>query len=758
MPTRNDSVTGGSSRHQLAGVGADRPVIEIPTSDRAQDATIARVERSRLQLTEAQWTALAILGYCLAAVVYTFPLALHLPDAVVADADPFLNSWILAWDVHTLSTNPLHVFDANIFFPFPQSLTYSESMFTGALMVAPVEWLTANPALAQNVLLLMSFVLAGVGTCLLIVDLTHDRFAGFLCGALFSFSLARQVHVEHVQLLQIGWLPLALLFLHRAVRGGRMRDYALFAIFGVCQALASFYLMWLMTVVLGTFLAFELITNRSFARWKHVSRLACALTIIAVCVLPVALPYAQTQQVFDFEWPLELLHNLSASPLDYLSALPRGLLYGSTLGQPQNSSLANEHELFPGFLPLVFAVIALPRIASGVAPWAQRREIARYALIAAVGFVLSLGPYQSFVDQTVQLKLPYALLYKYVPGFTAMRVPARFEFVVDLALAVLAAFGVVRLQRALSTTGQAWPRRVMFCAISAFAFLELLSTPLELRPVEAAGSPAVYSWLSTRETDSVVAEIPTVGMYGSRSTDYEYMSTYHWHPLVNGYSGFEPAGYAQIVAQLDAFPDPAAVENLRSLGVRYLVAHLDKLTAAEHERLAAADLSQLRVSVASSFGSDVVYELAPQISPSVPEDHMSLEIPSMAARGAPVWVTLSIVNDTQQPLVLGAPEQIGAELEWNQLGSITQPRQDVPLFLEPGHALAIKFQADPPASLASDSSAMLSVRLTGSAQLQARQTVEFADLPTSVQPSGQPAALEHVSVPTVVPYPHADPA
>jgi hypothetical protein len=116
----------------------------------------------------------------------------------------------------------------------------------------------------------------------------------------------------------------------------------------------------------------------------------------------------------------------------------------------------------------------------------------------------------------------------------------------------------------------------------------------------------------------------------------------------------------------------------------------------------------------------------------------------------PVWATLSIVNDTQQPLVLGAPEQIGAELEWNQLGRNSQPHQDLPLFLEPGHALGLKFEADPPASLAGAQSAILSVRLTGSAQLQARQTVEFADLPTSLQPSGLSAALEHVSVPTVV--------
>jgi hypothetical protein len=129
---------------------------------------------------------------------------------------------------------------------------------------------------------------------------------------------------------------------------------------------------------------------------------------------------------------------------------------------------------------------------------------------------------------------------------------------------------------------------------------------------------------------------------------------------------------------------------------------------------------------------------------------MSLEIPTVVARGMPVWVTLSIVNDTQQPIVLGAPEAIGAELEWNQLGGTSQPRQDVPLFLQPGHALELEFRTDPPASVATSQSATLRVHLNGSAQLQGVQTVEFADLATSAQPSGLSAAFEHVLVPTVV--------
>jgi hypothetical protein len=35
--------------------------------------------------------------------------------------------WNVAWVARTLVTDPLHVFDANIFYPHRQTLSYSES-------------------------------------------------------------------------------------------------------------------------------------------------------------------------------------------------------------------------------------------------------------------------------------------------------------------------------------------------------------------------------------------------------------------------------------------------------------------------------------------------------------------------------------------------------------------------------------------------------------------------------------------------------
>src|SRR5579871_4165721 len=281
-------------------------------------------------------TAAILAAYVAAAFVYTFPLGLHLADALVDQPDTLFNSWVLAWDVHALTTNPLHLLDANIFFPFHQPLTYSDIMLTGAVIVEPIELLTGNPALAHNLLTLASLPFAAFTTYLLVYELCGDRWAAFVCGALFSFCLTRQAQIDNVQLLQVGWLPLSLLFLHRALRRGRTSDYLLFALFCVCQALAGVYLMFITAVGIGTFLAFEVVTSRTLLRRRHTIRLAGALVVIAICLAPVALAYGATQRIFGYRWPPSLIHSLAAAPTDFLAVQQSSLMYGALLARFRN--------------------------------------------------------------------------------------------------------------------------------------------------------------------------------------------------------------------------------------------------------------------------------------------------------------------------------------------------------------------------------------------------------------------------------------
>ena len=51
------------------------------------------------------------------------------------------------------------------------------------------------------------------------------------------------------------------------------------------------------------------------------------------------------------------------------------------------------------------------------------------------------------------------------------------------------------------------------------------------------------------------------------------MSTFHWFPLVNGYSGVYPRSYVARLDRLLDFPDARALAQLRRDNVVYVVLH-----------------------------------------------------------------------------------------------------------------------------------------------------------------------------------------
>ena len=111
-----------------------------------------------------------LLFYTAAAVVFTWPLVVSLRSHLGAPegpGDPYLNLWILGWDLRTITAHPAwlfngRIFDANIFHPATGTLTYSDHLIPQALLVLPVYLLSGDPVLCYNVLLFGSFVASGL--------------------------------------------------------------------------------------------------------------------------------------------------------------------------------------------------------------------------------------------------------------------------------------------------------------------------------------------------------------------------------------------------------------------------------------------------------------------------------------------------------------------------------------------------------------------------------------------------------------------
>jgi len=151
----------------------------------------------------------------------TWPWALHMGEAINPFGDVVLQMAVLRWDAHALVTNPTGLFEAPFFYPYAHSIAFSEHLIGETLVTLPLLLLTGNPALSYNINVLLSFVLTGFFTYLLVLGLTGSRAAGLLAGVAFAFCPFRFMQMGHLHMLATAWFPFTLwaLFRWSGVRG-----------------------------------------------------------------------------------------------------------------------------------------------------------------------------------------------------------------------------------------------------------------------------------------------------------------------------------------------------------------------------------------------------------------------------------------------------------------------------------------------------------------------------------------------------------
>ena len=107
---------------------------------------------------------LVLLASALLTAALTYPVAFKIGHVGRVDnGDGKLSIWNVAWVARTLVVDPLHVFDANIFYPHHDTLAYSENNLGAGALAVPAYWLTRNPYVAHNVAMLLAFILSATG-------------------------------------------------------------------------------------------------------------------------------------------------------------------------------------------------------------------------------------------------------------------------------------------------------------------------------------------------------------------------------------------------------------------------------------------------------------------------------------------------------------------------------------------------------------------------------------------------------------------
>jgi len=495
------------------------------------------------------------------AVITSWPLVLHLPSRIAPDlGDPVRTAWQVAWVGHAILHDPLHLFDANAFYPHPLSLAFSDSL----LGYGPAAFFGSGTVAAlvrYNLLFLFAWSLCFVGAYLLARELGLGRLGGAAGGVAFAYAPYRVTEAGHLHVISSGGIPLALFLLLRGYRRGSLALVLAGWLVSAWQISLGFTLGLQYSYLLGV-LALAAVASWLWRRRPALPRRLVIATCAGIAVVLLVTAYESRPYLkVSHDYPtakrtLREVKTYSASAAALLAA-PSGnrVWAAATKGLRAKVHSKNESVFFPGGAILVLAAIGL------AAPRYPRRL--RLALLGGIVVcsVLALGLGLTGAGY------PYRLLYDYAPGWNGVRVPGRVFTLATLFYALLAAAGTELLAQRAGALGARHSFRGLAAVGGAVLVVGILGEgagrlghPRVPQPARAEiGLPAPR------------LDLPTDG---AADRVWQYFSTDGFYKIPGGNSTFDIPAVDDLRGGMNGFPDRASVEKLRYYGIRTVVLHL----------------------------------------------------------------------------------------------------------------------------------------------------------------------------------------
>lgn len=455
----------------------------------------------RSRVLRRHLTVLAL--FTILAVALTWPLvgkiATHAPGTptwAFDEATFVWNIWQLKHSAIDNLASPLH--SELIYYPLGIDLVLYTYNFYHAFASLPMA-LASNLVFASNVSLLLSTILSGYGTWLLVRYLlnrgqsvapavaptrsTPSRtrtmsqsqlsLAAFLAGLVFAFASNRAVYamLGHYDMVTTQWIPFYALLLLRSLdarlTAPRRRTAALlagvfFAFNGLTEMITALFLAIFTVIVLVTFVTHTLVTHKDGdVRRARPALLAPRIALPSLLIIgvvaalvwgPVLGPILVQFLTNDFSlkgWGEAI--PLSTDLLGWFTPTVLHPLWGGNLAQELRrvqlralemgvTGFRDVNTVFLGWVTLALAIVGAVTARRQVRLWTWSAVI--FGLFTLGPFLQINGRYRFDLDGVeATFPMPFALLH-YLPIIKANRAPNRNSVILMLALAVLVGYGV----------------------------------------------------------------------------------------------------------------------------------------------------------------------------------------------------------------------------------------------------------------------------------------------------------------------------
>jgi hypothetical protein len=393
---------------------------------------------------------------------------------------------------------------------FPSGLIAFPVHIVSVTLMLPVIW-AAGPIAGSNAAILLDFLFAGMAMFWLVRWRTRDFWAALFAGAIFSLgpTMVQSMQGGVVESLQTGWVALAvgaaLALLDDAEKpDGKKRTQKLVLIAGIVWMITSafnWYFGIFSGIIVAMLIAARLTTHRELTK-PVLRRMAAAGGVFALMVAPILWAFISTvagsgSATFSFD-PARLHH------ADCLDAAYPGRYFD---------------------LPILLVFFGLARKTT-------RRTVAFWLGVAALFFVLAIGPTLFFADNDVliggsNVRMPFHFLAKVLPVFATMPHPSRFVVGGNFALCLAIGIGLAGLLKHRTLQAAA------FIPLIAWVFLAA-QTPVRPVTIAPVGPMAV---IENDDGKGTVFDLPADRRNVRR---YLYNQLFHKRPIVYDAWNYEP--------------------------------------------------------------------------------------------------------------------------------------------------------------------------------------------------------------------------
>lgn len=536
-----------------------------------------------------EWLIVSI-GYVALTFAFTYPGITSLRQSLIGGGDGWYWVWMFSWfNSAILHGSGLLLHPTAFFFPGGFNLAASYDGLLATLLSLPLIFLTRDPILTYNLILLASFLTAGLAAFALVRRIVGSPLASFLAGALFAFNPMSLVRGEggHMNLLFTAVLPLLLLATLRFFdRQTQRRAILLGGAVSLCTFSSAYYGI-IGGVTLLVLLALECMTRRDVRSWRTIRLLLLAFAVAVGLTATFMLPFLLQIGHGNVEIPgISAMVSNSADLASFLTPS----IHSSVAGQV-GRTIAGQFE--PNYIESATYLGVFPFLLGLVGFWLGRRDRAtwRWLLLILVGIVFSLGPLltifgsHSFFGGRLQIVLPYAL-FAGLPGFNLAWAPTRFMVVAHLGLAVLVGLALAEFFRRIN---RRWVLIVAFLGLCLLNF-DRVTIPYTTTSPPSLG-PALEAVHRSPDTGAV-ALLPSGAITNIGDAQFLYLQMVLNRPLTEGYvihtaltpsvSQFVregPLGAFSCYVDVDTYPvrtlppvpeREAFVHDLTAVGIRFV--------------------------------------------------------------------------------------------------------------------------------------------------------------------------------------------